>query len=97
MSGNQQFPCTGCGACCRLIGKAIEAGIEGIEGFDRGDGVCKHLKDDNSCSIYSTRPDICNTNTVYEEFYKDRMSWDGYVDMSMKACEYLLSEFEKTK
>lgn len=46
--------------------------------FDRGDLVCKHLTEDNLCSIYDKRPAICDTSTI--EFEDEAMA---------KACQYL--------
>lgn len=53
------FPCSGCGACCR---------IAGLWGHPSTDGLrCVHLVDTfdtngrrvSACSVYSTRPDVC--------------------------------------
>ncbi len=33
--------------------------IAGQGHLDRGDGVCRHLTDDNLCAIYETRPKEC--------------------------------------
>lgn len=32
---------------------------------DRGDGACKYLTDDNLCSIYDTRPELCNMEKMW--------------------------------
>lgn len=46
------FPCTGCGACCRV------AGLFGHPSFDGK--KCLFLDDrTNLCLIYETRPEIC--------------------------------------
>ena len=46
------FPCTGCGACCR---------VAGLNGHPSLDGkVCIFLDEgSNLCTIYETRPDVC--------------------------------------
>ena len=59
------YPCERCGACCRHVDLIAEMKI-----FDRGDGVCKHLKN-NLCEIYSTRPPLCNGEYVYKKFFAD--------------------------
>jgi Fe-S-cluster containining protein len=46
------FKCSQCGVCCKQAGKI---GLPTKE-----DGSCKFLSDDNQCTIYDTRPDICN-------------------------------------
>lgn len=53
------FPCTGCGACCRRI-----AGIPEIANYDRGDGTCQHLTNDNACAIYEFRPRVCRVDEM---------------------------------
>lgn len=70
------FPCTGCGQCCKQIyGVLIE------DGFALEDGSCKHLQPDNSCGIYETRPDVCRMSELKaqrspeltdEEFHQQR-------------------------
>ncbi|MCI8645668.1 MAG: YkgJ family cysteine cluster protein [Firmicutes bacterium] len=59
------FICTKCGLCCRNIDK-----IPKLAGFHIGDGVCIYLSEDNLCNIYSTRPDICNVEKMYNLYYK---------------------------
>lgn len=58
------FICTRCGLCCRNIDKIPE-----LREFHKGDGVCIHLSEDNLCNIYMNRPDICNTEKMYELKY----------------------------
>jgi len=53
------FPCVGCGACCRLVARAPETAH-----LDRGDGICRHLTDDNRCSIYDKRPTACRVDAM---------------------------------
>ena len=52
MQSAKTWECNKCGACCRLAGFIIKE-------WDRGDGACKMLNEDNTCSIYETRPHIC--------------------------------------
>lgn len=53
------FDCTKCGACCKsLEGHPLTTHL------DRGDGTCKHLREDNTCRIYETRPDICRVDKM---------------------------------
>lgn len=52
------FPCTQCGECCRRT-KFVSDDFLARVGLERGpDGICKHFND-NRCSIYETRPDVC--------------------------------------
>ncbi len=48
----KMWECNKCGACCCLAGFIIKE-------LDRGDGVCRMLSENNMCSIYETRPEIC--------------------------------------
>lgn len=53
-----KFQCSSCGACCRRAGKA------GLMP-DRGDGACIYLGQDNLCTIYETRPTLCNVEAMF--------------------------------
>ncbi len=73
------FECWKCGACCKLAGfKAPE--------LDRGDGACIHLTDDNLCSIYENRPDICVLNRERPESEQikwcmlQEANWESYAE-----------------
>ena len=48
--GNWQ--CTSCGACCKDVSWCLPTWT--VDGKR-----CKHLLDNNLCSIYEIRPDIC--------------------------------------
>lgn len=50
--GTGEFPCTGCGACCKAVWMAMPE-------LAKPDGSCKHLGEDNLCGIYDNRPEIC--------------------------------------
>ena len=70
--------CKDCKAyCCRKIGMVNKD-------LDRGDGVCKHLDENNKCEIYNNRPLICNTDRLYE------------VLLNIKGCEKLHEDFKET-
>jgi len=34
---------------------------------DRGDGACTYLTEDNLCSIYETRPELCNMQKMWQK------------------------------
>ena len=42
------YPCKQCGCCCRHVQV-----IDEMKKYDRGDGVCIHLRNDNKCDIYN--------------------------------------------
>lgn len=77
--------CTNCKAyCCRHVGRFTY-----MKEYDRGDGVCKYLTEDNLCAIYEGRPDICNTDKMYEKYFSRTMSRDYYDAINSGACEAL--------
>ena len=57
-----------------------------------GTGKCKYLKD-NLCSIYDERPFLCNSTLVYNELYKDKMSFDEFEQMVKKECDIIISKY----
>ena len=75
------FPCQKCGTCCRNIDK-----VEQLKDYDRGDGVCKWLID-NLCSIYSSRPDICRIDYMYEKEYYKLYSKEEFYNLNLQGCK----------
>ena len=92
-----KFPCSGCGACCRRINKAVENLSDFTKDKDSDfyfpykwdeNGVCENLID-NKCLIYEDRPLICNidkllslTNIPRKKFYK----------MNIVECNKMMDE-----
>jgi Fe-S-cluster containining protein len=75
------FPCTKCGACCRVAGT-----IPGFEEPLRPDGACSHLQPDDSCAIYETRPFMCRVD--------EQAGWEGVPEyqwhaVNARACNQL--------
>ena len=60
--------------------------------FDRGDGVCKFLKD-NLCSIYDKRPNICDAEYMWITFYSYHMSRKEFEQKSYEACMAIKKHF----
>ncbi|MBQ4404594.1 MAG: YkgJ family cysteine cluster protein [Selenomonadaceae bacterium] len=81
-----KFECDCCGACCRNIRLSKFYSAE----MDRGDGVCKHLKN-NLCEIYSERPIFCNVDAYYEKFLADKMTREEFYGMNYIFCDELKS------
>lgn len=77
------FVCDKCGCCCRNLDKS-----ELYHSLDRGDGICKYLVG-NLCSIYETRPDICNIEKGYDLFFKEFMTKEEYYSLNIQACKIL--------
>lgn len=74
------FICTKCGLCCHFVDKFPQ-----LVDFDRGDGICVHLKN-NLCDIYNSRPEICNVDLMYEKYYYEKYTQDEYYQMIADAC-----------
>ncbi len=86
------FDCERCGSCCRNLD-----GIEACANMDRGDGVCKYYNNETrECIIYDFRPDICNLSKHYLKKYKNKMTWEEYVEQNKEGCK-TLQEYEKNK
>ena len=75
------FRCKKCGQCCRHLNLS-----ELYSDLDRGDGVCKYLKD-NLCSIYSDRPLKCRIDECYEMFFLDLMSRENFYQINHTVCQ----------
>ena len=81
--------CDKCSLCCRFFGK-----LPKMEPFDRGDGVCIHLKN-NICEIYEDRPTICNIKKIYQDIFKDIITEEEYIRLSYKGCDTLKETSKK--
>ena len=86
------FKCDKCGLCCKQVGK-----FPFMRDYNRGDGTCKFLTDDNTCSIYERRPPICNTELLYERIYSRVMTREEFDRMNTAVCEKLKSDAKTTQ
>jgi len=50
--------------------------------------VCKHLRDDNLCGIYDTRPNICREYTTDNCEYDDSWVYEKYLETAEQVLEY---------
>tara|TARA_B100001013_G_scaffold256636_1_gene160352 strand:- start:1634 stop:1861 length:228 start_codon:yes stop_codon:yes gene_type:complete len=48
--------------------------------------ACKYLTKDNLCSIYESRPFICNTKKVFDATYNKTMTKEEYFGKAKIAC-----------
>ena len=60
----KSFPCTQCGACCKIVWSNKYFRDRGML---KADGSCIHLQPNNTCEIYDDRPECCNFNQIYRE------------------------------
>tara|TARA_R100000278_G_scaffold122065_1_gene107364 strand:- start:834 stop:1121 length:288 start_codon:yes stop_codon:yes gene_type:complete len=77
-----EFLCSECGACCMIAGKT---------GYlpNRGDGACLYLDENNKCSIYEDRPDICRVKVMHK-VNNPEMSKKEYYIKTTKACHQII-------
>lgn len=80
------FKCDCCGICCKNLNKSAL-----YSELDRGDGVCRYLKD-NLCSIYETRPLLCRVDECYDLFFSSLMTREEYYQLNLNECERLKKE-----
>lgn len=80
------FFCEKCGECCKHLDRS-----DLYKDLDRGDGVCKYLKQ-NICSIYDKRPIICRVDESYYSFFKEQISLENYYKLNYDACNKLKKE-----
>lgn len=86
-----KFHCDCCGLCCRHINRSSL-----LKNFDRGDGVCKFLSEENLCRIYAHRPDFCNVEAGYYKYFAETYSEEEYLRLNYDACARLKAEFHET-
>jgi uncharacterized protein len=100
------FPCTKCGICCKSIGRLVtEARNEKsnddkllqevrVFPFEINNNVCSKYEEGIGCTVYDTRPDICNIDTMYERYYKPTgMTKPEYYSFNAAGCNLLIDEF----
>lgn len=79
------FPCTSCGLCCQNI-----TGIDELKEYDLGNGICKYFNGiSNQCKIYTTRPRICQIETMFEVKYNKYYTKKEFYTVNAKACNSL--------
>lgn len=79
MARGDEFACSRCGACCRLIGLSHPE-------FDRGDLGCVFLRGRNKCLIYKRRPYFCDVHETWRRKYSGKCSWDEFKRLNRSAC-----------
>ena len=86
------FKCDCCGLCCMNL-KMSDLYVD----LDRGDGICKFFDVRTKlCAVYKERPDKCNVDTMYEEFYKKVMSLEEYYKLNYQVCKFLKGRQRKS-
>ncbi len=93
------FPCISCGLCCSNIGADVRSAKESVSthpinimlkefphSFDES-GRCEMLGEDNKCSVYDDRPEICNISAIATKLKINREDFFRHNAMS---CNELL-------
>lgn len=75
------FKCDKCGECCRNLDKSPL-----YDQLHDGDGTCRYLEG-NLCSIYETRPVLCQVDKSYDLYFKDIMTRQEYEILNYEACK----------
>jgi len=57
--------------------------------------TCKHLRPDNRCGIYQTRPKICQDYKTDECEYDDDYTFDRYFELPEQIEEYSNARFNR--
>jgi Fe-S-cluster containining protein len=55
---------------------------------------CPLLTEDNKCSIYDTRPLLCNVEKGYDVLFKDKMTRVEFYKLNEAVCKKLQEEIE---
>lgn len=82
-NNNKNFPCFSCGKCCQRVGLS-----EQTKYLDRGDLTCQYFEDNTKlCTVYETRPLICQVENYYNQNLSHIYSWDQFIAINLKICE----------
>jgi hypothetical protein len=92
------FPCTGCGECCKRVQSVLEGSWdhpvlrELVERFPyqtRRDGSCEMYGADGRCQVYDSRPLICNIKLGGMMLGLDQQKW---YEMNMVGCNQMIED-----
>jgi Fe-S-cluster containining protein len=64
-----------------------------LRDFDNGNGICRYLQK-NKCTIYSTRPQICNISAIYEKTFKSLITENKFIIANLQACIKISLQFQ---
>lgn len=59
--------------------------------------VCQHLREDNLCGAYETRPEICREYSADKCEYEDDWTYDQYFETPEQLEEYVEARFGRGK
>ena len=108
MIGTNSFGCVSCGLCCTRIRHA-QQNLDKMPPFEaeamkkfpyatKEDGSCAKLGEDGKCTVYETRPLVCDMNRMYNKFYRPRgLSKTEWQNMNAAACNSMLEQANRTE
>lgn len=83
----KKFDCIKCGKCCQNI-----SFIKELEEYDLGNGICKYLDlSNNCCQIYESRPDICNIEKSFNNYYSKIYTEEEYLKLNYDGCKIIIA------
>ena len=86
------FECRKYGKCCTRF-HSFPEGSEWRNMLDSGDGTCRYLdRTAMLCSIYESRPIICNNVKYYDECLKDLMTREEFDGWLNKYCSMIRND-----
>jgi hypothetical protein len=92
------FPCTGCSECCKRVQSVLETKFdhpvmnELVRRFPyqtKEDGSCEMLTVEGRCSVYESRPLLCNVKLGAQLLQIDEMEW---YRMNQLGCNSMIRE-----
>ncbi len=91
------FFCSKCGICCQSVGIIVEKAkqngsndpimqevAEFPHEYDQS-GRCSKLSLDNECTVYQSRPDMCNVEIFHKKHFS-HISQSDFFNLNEKEC-----------
>ena len=109
------FPCTKCGLCCKQLGNTLSnlsslppklQDLLSIFPYrPKPDGSCPKLTEDGLCSVYDSRPIVCNISLSAKLFNHDITDWyrinadycNSLIEKAGLSSDYLVKLEESSK
>ena len=92
------FPCTKCGLCCKQLANTLSnqhslpQKVQDLLSIfpyrPKPDGSCPKLTEDGLCSVYDSRPIICNIKLAAQVLNHDIMDW---YQINAENCNNLIN------
>ncbi len=86
------FPCSGCGSCCKRIDKAVANVGADKEDFPYewdASGRCEKLDQNNQCMVYENRPLLCDVDRLMGLL---DIPTEVFYELNIQACNTMMDE-----